>query len=297
MVKRTQWWLSTGPGLPSEPRAEPGAGGLWLRISEWSPSLGVAEEPRPPVVVLHGFLEQGAAWEAVATQLGRRVVAPDQRGHGRSGHVGSGGFYHFWDYVADLDALVEHLGAPVDLVGHSMGGTVASLYAGARPECVRRLVLVEGLGPPDVTASAVDRARRFLADRRRGPRHRPMADRAEGVERVRAYNPNIGVDVAERLVARVTRRSSSGWVWTWDALHRARSPVPFQAALFRRFLSNVTAPTLVVRGLDSGFVLDDEEERFACLAHATRADLPGAGHLVHHDVPDALSACIREHLA
>ena len=122
-----EWDLAAGP------RA------IQLRIRDWA-------GPEPTVVLLHGFLEQSAAWDPVARSLGRRVVAPNQRGHGRSGHVGDGGWYHFWDYVGDLDQLVEHIGGPIDLVGHSMGGTVAALYAGTRPDMVRRLVLVEGLG-------------------------------------------------------------------------------------------------------------------------------------------------------
>ncbi len=272
-----EWSLPTGPR------------GLLLRICEW-PGDG------PPTVFLHGFLEQGAAWDAVARRLGRRVLAPDQRGHGRSGHVGSGGFYHFWDYVSDVDALVERLGAPIDLVGHSMGGTVACLYAGARPEAVRRLVLVEGLGPPDTSATALERARQFLKARREPPAHRPLPDVSAGVARVREYNPGIPEEVARRLVERTTRPVDGGVAWTWDALHRARSPNPFQVPLFQRFLSEITAPTLLVSGGRSTFRIDDEGERAACLRDARAETIEEAGHLVHHDAPDALARVIRDHL-
>ena len=272
-----EWTIGTGPR------------GLLLRICEW-PGDG------PPVVILHGFLEQGAAWDRVARRLGRRVVAPDHRGHGRSGHVGSGGFYHFWDYVGDVDALVEHLGAPVDLVGHSMGGTVAGLYAGTRPEAVRRLVLVEGLGPPDTTDTAVDRARQFLKARRQPPRHGALRDVADGVRRIRHYNPGIPEEVARDLVARTTRPDPDGLQWTWDPLHRGRSPSPFQASLFSRFLSEITAPTLLVTGGRSWFRIEDVAERAACLADARQITIPEAGHLVHHDAPEALAQAIRGHL-
>lgn len=272
-----EWRFPTGPR------------GLSLQVVEW-PGEG------PPVLILHGFLEQGAAWEGVARRLGRRVVAPDHRGHGRSDPVGAGGFYHFWDYVGDVDALVRHLGQPIDLVGHSMGGTVAALFAGACPQAVRRLVLVEGLGPPDATADAVQRAREFLAARREAPAHPPMADRAEAVRRLRKFNPALDGPEAERLAERITRPEGEGVTWTWDPLHRARAPVPFQAALFRRFLEQVTAPTLLVDGGASPFVLPDREERAAALPRARREVIAGAGHLVHHDAPEALARVIRAHL-
>ena len=72
------------------------------------------------------------------------------RGHGDSDWVGPGGYYHFLDYLADLHELVGQVGrARVSLVGHSMGGSVAAYYAGAFPERVHKLALLEGLGPPE----------------------------------------------------------------------------------------------------------------------------------------------------
>ena len=282
----------TADGRPSEWTLSTGPRGVLLRVCSWGPPSD------PPLVILHGFLEQGAAWDQVARRLSRRVHAPDQRGHGRSGHIGSGGFYHFWDYVSDVDALVQQLGGKVDLLGHSMGGTVACQFAGTRPECVRRLILVEGLGPPDMTDTVLDRARRFLTDRRRGPRHGALEGVEQGVSRVLKYNPGIPREVAELMVSRTTRPlSDGGVVWTWDPLHRARSPVPFQAALFAKFLENIESPTLCVRGGASRFQVEDEGDRFARLHDARSEVIPDAGHLVHHDAPEALAALIEEHLA
>lgn len=281
-----EWTLATRPR------------GLLLRICEWA--APPEAPPHPPVVILHGFLESGAAWDAVAQRVPRQVIAPDQRGHGRSGHVGSGGFYHFWDYVGDVDALVDHIGGPIDLVGHSMGGTVACLYAGTRPEAVRRLVLVEGLGPPDMTDTQVDRARRFLDDLRRGATHRPMATTADAVERIHAYNPNIPRETAERIARRNTRsRDDGSLTWTWDALHRARTPVPFQLSLFGRFLRNLTMPVTLVRGGSSTFVLPDEAERVALIGSddVTEHVVAHAGHLVHHDAPVPLAGLLQAALS
>jgi pimeloyl-ACP methyl ester carboxylesterase len=298
----------------TESSIEVGPRGLALRMCEWSGDAEApADGPRlPPVLVLHGFLEQGAAWDAVARRLERRVVAPDQRGHGRSDHVGPGGWYHFWDYVGDVDAIVRRLGAPIDLVGHSMGGTVACLYAGARPENVRRLVLVEGLGPPDTTDQAVQRAREFLRDRQTPPTHGTLRDLDDAVARMRRssyrataapppsgtpWNPALGPEAARLLAERVTTRTDGGLAWSWDPLHRGRSPTPFSAAQFVAFLREIRAPVLLVDGGRSPFVIPDREQRVAALAGEVReVVLPDAGHLVHHDDPEGLARVIRAFL-
>jgi pimeloyl-ACP methyl ester carboxylesterase len=267
-------------------------GPLRLRLCEWGDPAGRV------TLVLHGFLEQGAAWDAVATRLPGRIVAPDHRGHGLSEHVGKGGFYHFWDYLADLDALVDHLGAPVDLVGHSMGGTMAVLFAGSQPEKVRRLVLVEGLGVPDAVGDAVTRGRTFLEHRRHPPEHKPLADVEDGVRRMRKGNPGVSLAEAERLVRRTTRPRPDGLLdWTWDARHRYRSPTPFVKEAFVAHLREITAPTLFVYGSQTFYGLPDLAEREAAVRDRRRLVIEGAGHLVHHDRPDALADAIRSHFS
>ena len=105
----------------------------------------------PNIVFLHGWLDQAAGWNQVAlnlSQKGHAVCAYDQRGHGKSEHAPLSSHYHFPDYVADLDAILQTLPhQKVTLIGHSMGGTVASLYSALRPQKISKLVLIEGLGP------------------------------------------------------------------------------------------------------------------------------------------------------
>lgn len=266
-----------------------------LRVCRW-------DGKAPPVLVLHGWLEQGAAWDAVARALPREVWAPDQRGHGLSEHVGRGGWYHFWDYVGDAAALVQRMGAPADVVGHSMGGTVACLLAGCCPDLVRRLVLVEGLGPPDGEIQALARAREYVAERARPPRHGLLASVQDAARRLRRTAPGMSEETAHALALRVSRPAtpdegpSDQRVWTWDALHRARSPMPFLTGLFDRFLSEIRAPVLRIDGADSTFVLPDADRRAGLLDVRASVRIPGAGHLVHHDAPAALADAIADFL-
>ena len=282
-----------------------GAHGLTLSVCEW----GAPRPSRPPVLLLHGYLEQGAAWDAVAQHLSGQIVAPDHRGHGLSDHVPAGGFYHFWDYVSDVDALVTHLGGEVDLVGHSMGGTVAMLYAGSRPERVRRLVLAEGLGPPDTTARSLDHARQYLDAMASPPQHRVMADLSDAASRLGRWAKAMDPSTAQRLAKRITRPATphdvppgtsppeGSLVWTWDPLHRSRSPRPFSEAQFQHFAAAYTGPTLVLDGADSGFLVKAQAHRRAWLQHPEHIEIPNAGHLMHHDAPEATAAAIERFLS
>src|SRR5262245_26616302 len=134
-------------------RRIPLATGLTCHVLEWGGADAALDHT---VVLLHGFLDLAWTWvPTVEAGLAGRfhVVAPDVRGHGDSDRVGPGGYYHFIDYLADLDALVRTLGRRrLSLVGHSMGGSIASYYAGVYPDRVHRLALLEGLGPPETGA-------------------------------------------------------------------------------------------------------------------------------------------------
>ena len=222
------------------------------------------------------------------------MFAPDHRGHGRSEHVGTGGFYHFWDYVRDVDRLCEYLSPhqPVDLIGHSMGGTIACLFAGARPERIHRLVVVEGLGPEDTTHQAVRQARQFLRHTRTPRVHTPLSGIEDAVHRMRFHNPALSPNLARSLAERMSDKDGKNWAW--DPKHRARSPTPFSENQFRVFLREITAPTLVVWG---GKRVFPGHHRVADLRDHRVETIPSAGHLVHHDAPTALAERIEAHLA
>jgi len=274
-----------------------GPRGLNLRLCEWG-----QRDDRLPVLILHGFLEQGAAWHAVAQRLDRYVVAPDHRGHGHSDHVSAGGFYHFWDYLPDVAAVVDDLGGRVDLVGHSMGGTMAALFAATCPARVRRLVLIEGLGPSNMADQALARPRHFLNALRSPPTHRPVADLSDAAARIRRWTPGMSPETALRLAERASRPLSDderdaanagpeARLWRWDPLHRARNPIPFRTQDFLPFLGTISAPTLLIDGAKSVLVPQDQQARVAAIEGARRVTLPG-GHMLHHDVPHALAATL-----
>ena len=267
--------------------------GLELCVCEWGPEDG------PLVLILHGWLDQGAAWNRVAMELaaaGYWVVAPDQRRHGRSAHTPAGTSYHFAEYLGDLDALLVELDRPLQLlVGHSMGGTVASLYAGLRPEAVPRLVLVEGVGPPPETVeSAVDRMRTWLDHQKKDWNTRPMDSVGAAAERLRRFNPGLSTGDAMMLAERSTCEKDGAVYWTWDPLHRSRSATAYDSARHRACMSRITATVRFIHGDQSWYMqIPDLEERLASIPRLVERVELTSGHAVHVDAPEALAQALQ----
>jgi pimeloyl-ACP methyl ester carboxylesterase len=207
--------------------------------------------------------------------------------------VGPGGYYHFPDYVADVAELVDAL-APrrLAVVGHSMGGTVAALYAGSHHDRIERLALLEGMGPVATEARlGVDRMQSWLRTLRSVDRiPKPLTSLQEAVERLALHHPRVSREIIETRARLLTRADETGrLVWAYDPLHRTTAPTPFHLESFKEFLRRIDCPTLIVSGGPTGWHPPDEEERLHCLAHATRFELPQAGHMMHWTDPVALA--------
>lgn len=272
------------------------ANGLRHHVLEWGSGDRV-------VVLLHGFLDLAFAFDELGRRLaarGYRVLAADARGHGETDWVGAGGYYYFADYTIDLDGWTRALGLErFHLVGHSMGGTVATMYAGARPERVDRLVTIEGIGPPEQPVDAAPaRFGRWMdgVARMRGRAPRPMASLDDAFGRMRDMHPRLPESIGRAIAARATKPSDdgAGLVWRYDPLHRTESPVPYNFALHRAFLERIEAPTLVVLG-ERGMRLEDEGSRIARIRNVRTVELPGIGHMIHWEAPDALADHIATH--
>lgn len=247
-------------------------------------------------LLLHGFMDAGGTWDHVAHRLCRAgfdVVAPDLRGFGASDWIGPGGYYHFADYVIDVSRLVEKLDPErLFLVGHSMGGAVASLFTGTFPERVERLAILEGLGPVAMEPSlAPDRMQSWLRGMKKiDGRARYIQSVDQAAERLAIYHPNIPravlVDRAHKLMR---RDDSDRLVWAFDPMHRTTSPSPFNVHAFCSFLQRITCPTLFVSGGPTGWHPPDEAERLEHIAGVERVELSEAGHMMHWTSPERLA--------
>lgn len=264
------------------------ANGIRHRVLRWG-------EGPVAVVLCHGFLDVAWSFDSLASRLvraGFSVASFDWRGHGGSGWIGEGGYYHFPDYVLDLDELLPQLSdSAVHLVGHSMGGSACAMFAAARPERIRTLALVEGIGPPELEPRGPAKRLRAWLDgvaRVRGKPPRPMADVDAAIRRMRVQNPELGDELGAFLVDKSTTAVEGGIQWTFDPLHKTFAPRPFDAARFGEVLEAIEAPTLVVSG-ENGFRLPDEKARVARLRSCEHVVIPDVGHMVHWFAADALA--------
>jgi pimeloyl-ACP methyl ester carboxylesterase len=256
------------------------------------------------VVLLHGFLDLAWEWAAVATALGERfhVLAPDLRGHGDSAWIGAGGYYHFFDYLADVDDLIAQRGrTTVSIVGHSMGGSVAAYWAGTRPARAHRVALLEGLGPPEMTGEPVTRTAGWIDAWRKARQAppRPMANLDEAAARLRRHDPIVDEATALALAARATREVPGGLAWKHDPLHRTMGPYPFRLDVATGFWQAITAPVLYVDGDRSLLRLPEDEttRRLSNLRAVRRATIAGAGHALARHQPAAVAATLADFLA
>lgn len=277
---------------------------LALRWWEWG------DPSAPPMLLVHGGRDHGRSWDDVAAAFADRyrVVAPDLRGHGQS-EWSSGGAYQLEDYVYDLTRLAAELGVsaerPATIVGHSLGGGIATVWTALHPDRVRRLVSIEGLGPSvrqqeeRAAEGIAPRLHRWidtrLAAERRGLRIYP--DLAAAVARMRAVHPQLSPALAEHLTRHGVRDVSYGVRFVHDPLLSAWPPFDLPRADRESLWSAITCPTLLVYGGKSWASNPAQDGRAAHFRDAQVRLFEEAGHWVHHDAGDAFVAAVAAFVA
>ena len=279
----------------------------------------LATPERPPLVLVHGWMDVAASYQfvvdALATAEGveRWVIAPDWRGFGHSAPPAGTDSYWFPDYLADLDALLDALApagrhAQIDLAGHSMGGNVVMSYAGVRPARIRRLVNLEGFGLPATKPHhAPKRLAQWLDELKAPQALRDYASVDEVAARLMKNNPLLPPDKAAWLAPHWSEQRADGrWHILGDPAHKRVNPVLYRVDEVLETWKLITAPLLWVEGDQTDvakwwghrYPRSEFDERLAVVpTPLTRAVLSPAGHMLHHDQPEALAAELARFLA
>jgi len=273
--------------------------GLRYHVRRW-PGEG------PKVVLLHGWMDVSASFQFLVDALRGAwdVYAPDWRGYGLT-DWGKSDCYWFPDYIADLDILLGKLAqdAAVNLVGHSLGGNVACMYAGICPGRVARLVNLEGFGLSETNpADAPRRYARWLSELHDRPGFRPYESFAALAERLRRDNPRLSQERADFLARHWGREVDGKVILRGDPAHKIVNPVLYRYEEVKACWQQVTAPVLWVDADASGILkrmgmtAAQHAERRAAFRNLKYVTLPDAGHMLHHDQPEACARLLEEFL-
>lgn len=278
--------------------------GLNMHIRHW----GNPEAPK--LFMVHGWMDVAASFQFVVDCLAQdwHVIAPDWRGFGLTEYpkVES---YWFPDYVADLDAILQHYSPEqtVNLLGHSMGGNIAMLYAGVRPERIAKLINLEGFGMPMTQAKqAPGRYRKWLDELRETPSLRAYASALEVAARLQKTNPRLSEERASFLAQHWAKENAQGqWELLADPAHKNSSPLLYHVDEVLECWQNIAAPVLWVEANDTDIwrMIGSKEEarieidrRMQFIPQLQTKIVMDAGHMLHHDQPEVLAQMIEEFL-
>lgn len=252
-----------------------------------------------PILALHGWLDNAASFLPLAEYLTRPLVALDLSGHGHTEHRPGGSPLHFVDNVADVSAVADQLGwQRFTLMGHSMGAGIACLFAGAFPERVARLILIDGLGPlSGEPAEAATQLRKSVEQARElATKKKPLYAHKEDAiaARTRGFG-GLSESASALLVERGLRVVSGGWSWRADSRLRVASAQRFSEAQVEAFLRAIQAPVCLLMGEQGMGGANLFSHRQAWLADCQAITLPGRHHL-HMEEPQAVAAEIERFL-
>lgn len=202
-----------------------------------------------PLVALHGWMDNAATFDRLIPALDYApCYAPDFSGHGLSAHRPASGEYYIWTYAEEVLALLDAMQFPqCVLMGHSMGGGVACIFAALFPERVKKLVLLDAMGPL-VTAEqeAMSQMRQAMQQKQeiygQRPRHYPSIEEAA---RARAKR-GISLESAHILAGRGVAEDSDGFFWRMDRQLQRRTLMSMTEAHVELLLEAIKAPTLLV---------------------------------------------------
>lgn len=235
----------------------------------------------PPLVIVHGLFGSGRNWGVIAKRLSDRglTVTPDMRNHGASARTAT---HSYADLADDLSALIQEIGAPVDLCGHSMGGKAAMMTALRAPELINKLVIA------DIAPVRYQNSQQVFIDAMRRVDLQTLTRRSDASQTLGA----AGVEPAlQSFFTQSLNVAEKRWLLNLDTLEAEMEQITgWPADVTGQF----AGPTLMLSGGASDYVLPEYRPQIRTLFPKARfAKIPGAGHWLHAENPRAFEASLR----
>ncbi len=247
-----------------------------------------------PLLMIHGAQDHCRNWDWVAQELREdwHIVAPDLRGHGDSAWSPDG-HYSGDAYLADIAQLVEQKNfKPATVIAHSMGGQIAVRFAATFPECVKKLVIIEGIGlNPETLKEQSERSyaesmREWISYRRElsGRMPKRYATLEEAYARMREKNPHLSVAQAQHLAYHgISQNEDGSYTWKFDNYTRRFARKDLSESELRWLYEQIQCPTLIFWGSDTFLENPADNGRMAHFRNAELITYEKAGHWLHHD--------------
>ncbi len=282
------------------------------KIRTGQASLNVFSMGNPtskPIVLIHGLRDSARSLTYVASKLEHKyyVLLPELRGHGGSQRFHS---YNMPDFLGDLYHVVDRFtDGNCALLGHSLGGHIASRYAALFPEQIKSLILVEGLGPPNqkslTDSDELQTYRSTLISRsiKVNKTSKPMLNLEEATNRLRLNNSRLGEAQAKKIAEFLITRSQGSLTWNFDPKTNGVF-IGTSYAENEKFWRQIICPSCIVSGTLSYEYWEKEsitnnrparfkegeiERRVAYFKQAEHHWFDKSGHMVHYDEPDKLA--------
>ena len=251
-------------------------------------------------VFIHGNRDHCHSWDLLLESFDKagftlpHVVSLDLRGHGDSGWVGPERGYRHEDFVLDVVGLLRHLKKDaVTVVAHSLGGSMSVVFAGALPEKVKRLAIIEAAGPYGRTEQETPELfGRWTKDDGSDTILTYYATVAQAADAIVRRFPLVPNRAAMHMARHGTRRTPHGLVWKYDPRARNPSYSSFSETQVKAFIERIDCPTLLVFGSDSGYKESPRYGRVDHFRNRTLVEIPGTGHHVQQEKPDELASVL-----
>lgn len=283
---------------------------LRLRINSISHQIYSWGHPEnPKLFFLHGWMDTGASFEFVNQQLSKDFycIALDFRGFGKSSHCKNDLGYFFYEYLSDIHQFLLHYSprTPVHLLGHSMGGNLASMYAGIYPERVKTLINVEGFGIKDMDpALGPKRIRQWIDEKT--PSFKKYHSLKDLALRFKKTNPRLPMKRALFLAKEMSKKYQDGYIIRADPLHKKIHPYLFRLDGLFEFWKKITAQCLLIYAEHTEMgswmggqnqVQKEIKRRLKFFPQGSQqVKINDCGHMIHHEKPEELASAILQFL-